>query len=235
LTGKVSQRQKKLEAFLQECGYLHKATGHTFTHPNGHDCSTIDYIFLHQQFDKEMTEVIKLDLLPDNTSDHYSLITQLVASLDMKETMKEKPGFTRTNWEKVDKDDYQQILKSKLEKISFEHPRKLEKHFETLATPAENDTKNYTNAEFDLDLIYEICTEMNNELNFSEKELEEAIRSLNSKKAPDVYGITAEHLKYGGSTLVSYLTELLNNICKADSTPDLIKLGILSPVFKRKG
>lgn len=109
------------------------------------------------------------------------------------------------------------------------------KHFETLATPAENDTKNYTNTEFDLDLIYEICTEMNNELNFSEKELEEAIRSLNSKKAPDVYGLTAEHLKYGGSTLVNYLTELLNNICKADSTPDLIKLGILSPVFKRKG
>jgi hypothetical protein len=102
LTGKVSPRQKKLEAFLQECGYLHKATGHTFTHPNGHDCSTIDYIFLRQQFDD------------------YPLITQLVASLDIKETMKEKPGFTRTNWEKVDKDEYQQILKAKLEKISFE-------------------------------------------------------------------------------------------------------------------
>jgi hypothetical protein len=58
---------------------------------------------------------------------------------------------------------------------------------------------------------------MNNELTFSEKELEEAIRSLNSKKAPDVYGLTAEHLKYGDSTLVNYLTELLNNICKADS------------------
>jgi hypothetical protein len=67
-----------------------------------------------------MTEVIKLDLLPDNTSDHYPLITQLVASLDIKETMKEKPEFTRPNWEKVDKDEYQQILKAKLEKISFE-------------------------------------------------------------------------------------------------------------------
>jgi hypothetical protein len=41
---------------------------------------------------------------------------------------------------------------------------------------------------------------MNKELTFSEKELEEAIRSLNSKKAPDVYGLTAEHLKYEGST-----------------------------------
>jgi hypothetical protein len=41
------------------------------------------------------------------------------------------------------------------------------KHFETQATPAKNDTKNYTNTEFDLDLIYEIYTEMNNELNFS--------------------------------------------------------------------
>ena len=88
MTGKVSPRQKKLEAFLQECGYLHKATGHTVTHPNGHDCSTIDYIFLHQQFDKEMTEVIKLDLLPDSISDHYPLITQLDTSLDSKETEK---------------------------------------------------------------------------------------------------------------------------------------------------
>jgi hypothetical protein len=34
------------------------------------------------------------------------------------------------------------------------------KHFETLATPAKNDTKNYTNTEFDLDLIYEIYTEI---------------------------------------------------------------------------
>jgi len=90
---------------------------------------------------------------------------------------------------------------------------------ETLATPAEYDTKTTPI----LNSTYEICTEINNELTFSEKELEEAIRSLNSKKAPDVYGLTAEHLKCGGSTLVNYLTELLNNICKADSTPDLIK------------
>ena len=47
---------------------------------------------------------------------------------------------------------------------------------------------------------------INNELTFSEKEIEEAIRSFNSKKTPDVYGLTAEHLKYGGSTLVNYLT-----------------------------
>ena len=58
------------------------------------------------------------------------------------------------------------------------------KHFETLATPAENDTKNYTNTEFDLDLIYEICTEMNNELTFSEKEIEEAIKILKFKEDP---------------------------------------------------
>jgi hypothetical protein len=56
-----------------------------------------------------------------------------------------------------------------------------------LATPAENDTKNYTNTEFDLDLIYEICTEMNNELTFSEKEIEEAIKKnkiLKFKEGP---------------------------------------------------
>jgi hypothetical protein len=35
---------------------------------------------------------MEVDLLPDNTSDHYPLITQLAASLDIKETMKEKPG-----------------------------------------------------------------------------------------------------------------------------------------------
>ena len=34
-----------------------------------------------------MTEVIKLDLLPDNTSDYYPLITQLDTSLDSKETI----------------------------------------------------------------------------------------------------------------------------------------------------
>jgi hypothetical protein len=42
---------------------------------------------------------------------------------------------------------------------------------------------------------------MNNELNFSEKELEEAIRSLNSKKAPDV-NRNSKHLPITRSTVI---------------------------------
>ncbi len=109
------------------------------------------------------------------------------------------------------------------------------KHFETLATCTANEHENYTNTEFDQEVILDICGSDNEDLLFTQDEVAEAINSLNNNKAPDIFGITAEHLKYGGEMLVNCITRLLNIYSSSEHVPQLIKLGILTPIFKKKG
>ena len=56
-----------------------------------------------------------------------------------------------------------------------------------------------------------------------------------SMKSPDIYNICAEHLTYGADTVIPILTELLNKMWQLGTIPDSLKLGVLTPVFKRKG
>ena len=58
---------------------------------------------------------------------------------------------------------------------------------------------------------------------------------MKNGKAADSAGISGEHLKYGGKTLLSMLTDLINSIFENCSLPELFKLGLVSPVFKKKG
>ena len=69
----------------------------------------------------------------------------------------------------------------------------------------------------------------------SEKEVSSAIKSLNKGTSPDIYNICAEHLMYGADTVIPILTELLNKMWQLGTVPDSVKLGVLTPVFKRKG
>ena len=62
-----------------------------------------------------------------------------------------------------------------------------------------------------------------------------AIQSLNTNKAPDYFGVTAENFLYGSEDLIMYLQYLLNACFKYCYIPDILKIGTLSPVFKNKG
>ena len=67
------------------------------------------------------------------------------------------------------------------------------------------------------------------------KSVNEVISSLKNGKAADSAGISGEHLKYGGETLLSALTDLINSILETCTLPELFKLDLVSPVFKKKG
>ena len=67
------------------------------------------------------------------------------------------------------------------------------------------------------------------------EEVEEAVLSLNKGKAADVYGIVAEHILYGGDYLLQELTTTINSLFAVGEIPASLKLGILTPVYKRKG
>ncbi|CAC5398746.1 unnamed protein product [Mytilus coruscus] len=67
------------------------------------------------------------------------------------------------------------------------------------------------------------------------KELKKAIKSLNKGKSADIYGITVEHLIYAGEKLEQLLLRLINLVFKHGCIPDILKKGLLTPVFKNKG
>lgn len=56
---------------------------------------------------------------------------------------------------------------------------------------------------------------------------------LNSKKAADEQGLTAEHVKYSGRALIHEITDIFNNIVSEGKVPQLFKTGILTPVLKK--
>ncbi len=64
-------------------------------------------------------------------------------------------------------------------------------------------------------------------------EMKMIVSSLNRKKAPDKYGLTAEHLQYAGGLLLIILTYVVNEILKLRVIPDLLKDGVLTPVLKK--
>ena len=67
------------------------------------------------------------------------------------------------------------------------------------------------------------------------EEVTEAVGSLNKGKAPDVYSITAENVIYEGDLLVEVLCAIFNAILHIQSIPDVLKSGIITPVYKNKG
>ena len=116
-------------------------------------------------------------------------------------------------------------------------------HFEQLACSADKDpsfdVKYIQQVEDDFYVIMDICQNTSDcsktKLHTTEDEVTSAIKNLNMNKSPDVYGVTAEHVSFAGSTFVSTLTVLFNAILASESIPDSLKLGTITPVFKKKG
>ena len=69
----------------------------------------------------------------------------------------------------------------------------------------------------------------------TKQEVKKAVNSLNRNKAADFYGITAENIVYGGDNVVAYIQEVLNKTFQLHHIPDILKIGILFPVFINKG
>ena len=67
----------------------------------------------------------------------------------------------------------------------------------------------------------------------STKEVQDAISSLNSKKAADEFGLSAEYLKHFGKVLIVEITAIFNQILQSKTGPDAFKSGILTPVLKK--
>ena len=110
-------------------------------------------------------------------------------------------------------------------------------HFESLATVKEDpdyDKEFKSLTDYDYDLIYEL-TSLNEVPAVTHEEFTKAVKSMNKGKSADIYGLTIENILNGGAELQNVLLEVVNNIFTRGTIPDMLKRGLLTPVFKKKG
>ena len=113
------------------------------------------------------------------------------------------------------------------------------KHFSELSTTSDNPSfdEDYHNLVLqDLPEIEGICLAQGQlSAPVTVEELKKAIKNLNRGKAADVMGVTAEHLVLAEDTILVDLCLLINKIFEAGHVTDSMKLGLVTPVFKKKG
>ena len=69
----------------------------------------------------------------------------------------------------------------------------------------------------------------------TDKKITDAVKSLIQGKAPDAFGVTAEHIYYGGRDVINSVKFLINSVLSNKVVPSDMKLGVLNPIFKNKG
>ena len=70
---------------------------------------------------------------------------------------------------------------------------------------------------------------------FTAEEVARAIARLKGRKAPGPDGLTAEQLKAGGEAVVIWLLRILNAVLELEVVPDVLKQGLIVPVYKGGG
>lgn len=100
-------------------------------------------------------------------------------------------------------------------------------HFSMLAKPGENlasDSWYSYCVEKDYSIIADICASMDNNLpQVTLKHMIIAVQSLNNNKSPDLYGISAEHIRYSGAISLKILTRIVNFLIFSRKLPPFLK------------
>ena len=110
-------------------------------------------------------------------------------------------------------------------------------HFHNLAQPSDNpdfDTRFKHQCQRDYNTIKSIYDKIIPKV-VTMDELKEAIKAINTGKSEDIYGLSIENIIYAGEEFLHHLLDLINNIVAHDSIPELVKGGLLSPIYKNKG
>ncbi|CAG2211406.1 unnamed protein product [Mytilus edulis] len=107
-SSKKPARSIWMEEFINSKKLAFKPTPLTFIHPNGNESSTIDYIFVHSNLADKVNNTIRLDMLPNNTSDHYPLLTEIEIEMDSGKEKDKNFTSNKIKWDKIDLLQYQE-------------------------------------------------------------------------------------------------------------------------------
>jgi len=113
----------------------------------------------------------------------------------------------------------------------------LAKYYEDLAQPKTSQNFNEEqlyNSKRRCDLIKNIAeNSIRDEIVITEIEIKKAINELKNKKAPDEYGIAAEHLKLSDNCLLAPIADIFNQIFREEKIPVIFKTGTVIPILKK--
>ena len=105
-------------------------------------------------------------------------------------------------------------------------------HLKNLATFDLNmniDNKYHDMMEDEIQIINESIEETNVE------KIAKAIRSINRGKSAEYHGLTIEHIINAGKDMEKLLLLITNEIFRQGRVPEMLKAGLLTPIFKNKG
>ena len=87
--------------------------------------------------------------------------------------------------------------------------------------------------EEDIEILDELARNRNGTA-VSADEITKAIQSINKGKSADFHGITIEHIIFAGSQMEKLLALFINIIFECGEIPEIWKMGLLSPVYKKR-
>jgi len=108
-------------------------------------------------------------------------------------------------------------------------------YFQCLATPddkEEYDDYHYDSMMSQLALVEDLNSNSDPLCHVSVKDIKKHVTSLKNGKAADIYGVTAEHLKFAAPVLFDALEQATNNTLDSGKLCPQYKLGVLTPVPK---
>ena len=112
-------------------------------------------------------------------------------------------------------------------------------HFKTLSSSSESQSFNQDYHHLvlmDTNEIQDICHAQGQlSAQVTKEEVKKAIKELNNGKAADDIGITAEHFVYAEYSVIDSLCLILNKLFESGQVADSMKIGLITPVFKKKG
>ena len=116
-----STRLRSLRKFLDECKFTTQLTDRTFISNAGVDTSTIDYIFLCERANQQSPKITRLDDIHSSVSDHYPV--RCLMNFTTTESIKTSvtlPLPSKVKWDKVDKEQYRECVRSQLFRVNTE-------------------------------------------------------------------------------------------------------------------
>ena len=108
-------------------------------------------------------------------------------------------------------------------------------YFEALATPVDSpmyDEDMKQSVETQARLIEELSMSEKTEAPTTVMAVTKHVKHLKNGKAPDIYGVAGEHLKYGPPCLLEVVAQVTNNTLLNGKLPHLFKIGAITPVPK---
>jgi endonuclease/exonuclease/phosphatase family metal-dependent hydrolase len=111
------------------------------------------------------------------------------------------------------------------------------RYFSKLATPMDNpnfDPQYKNDVELKVLLLHDLNASRGEPIpTFDEEDVRKAAVNLKAGKAMDELGLAAEHIRYGESQILPFLTNLVNRIVQSKKVPELFKSGLITPVYKK--